>query len=144
MRKIITLLLIAFSISTIAQQNTDTIQKVKLFKQPYNGKNGAVAWLSIGAGAMLVGGACQYIATNPKMPASFGGNYIFNETSIIKPKNQKALNFTFGMGVGIASLSVFMAAYDFGYYIKHVKSSKHTTLNFKASPTSVGLCLNFK
>jgi hypothetical protein len=140
MKKIITLLLLAFSISSIAQQNTDTIHKVKLFKQPYNGKNGAAAWLCVGAGAMLVGGACQYIATNPKI----GNNYIFNETSIIKPQNQKALHFTFGMGVGIASFSVFMAAFDYGYYIRNVKNTKHTSLNFKASPTSVGLCLNFK
>ena len=140
MKKIITLLLLAFSISTIAQQNTDTIQKVELFKQPYNGKNGAGAWLSIGAGAMLVGGACQYIATNPKI----GNNYLFNDDLIFADRKQKALHFTFGMGVGIASFSVFMAAYDYGYYIKNVKNTKHTSLKFKASPTSVGLCLNFK
>jgi hypothetical protein len=140
MKKIITFLLIAFSISIFAQQNTDTIQKVKLFQQPYNGKNGAVAWLSVGAGAMIIGGACQYLSTNPNI----GENYLFSDKTITSAKTQNAFNFTFGMGVGIAAVSVVMATYDFGYYIKNVKTSKHTTLNLKASPTSVGLCLNFK
>lgn len=140
MKTIITILLIAISVSTFAQQNSDTIPKVKLFKQSYNGKNGAAAWLCVGTGAMIIGGACQYLSTNPNI----GKSYLFTDKTISDKQTQKALNFTFGFGVGVAALSTFMAAYDYGYYIKNVKSTKHTTLNFKASPASVGLCLNFK
>ena len=140
MKKIITLLLISLSISVFSQQNTDSVQRVKLFKQPYNGKNGAVAWLAIGTGAMIIGGTCQYLSTNPNIKNS----YLFYHDEISNPKLQKALNFTFGASVGIASLSVVLSAYDYGYYIKNVKNTKHTSLNFKASPSSIGLCLNFK
>lgn len=140
MKKIILLLLLSISIKTFSQQSNDSIPKVNLFKQPYNGKNGAAAWLCVGTGAIIIGGACQYLSTNPHI----GTSYLFTDKKISAKQTQKALNFTFGFGVGVAALSTFMAAYDYGYYIKNVKSTKHTTLNFKASPCSVGLCLNFK
>jgi hypothetical protein len=140
MKKIITILLLVVCVAGFSQQSTDSIQKVKFFKQPYNGKNGAKVWLCIGTGAMLIGGTCQYLSTNP----SIGKSYLFYDQVISDKKTQKALNFTFGFGVGVAALSTFMAVYDYSYYIKNVKSTKHTTLQFKASPSSVGLCLNFK
>lgn len=73
--------------STYSQQSQDSTHKVNLFKQPYNGKNGAKAWLCIGTGAMIIGGTCQYLSTNP----SINKNYLFYDQVISDKKTQQDL-----------------------------------------------------
>lgn len=140
MKKIVLILNLCICIYSNAQQATDTIHKVNLFKQPYNGANGGCAWLGIGATAMFIGGTCQYISTNPNMP--FTNKAFLNQELINTEKTQKTLNTVFGVGVGIAGLSVILAHYDFGYYFTH--HWKKSTVKLNTTPNGIGLCLNFK
>lgn len=144
MKKIILLLAFTYNVSCIAQQATDTIpHMVPFFKQKYDGKNGAIAWIGVGTIAMSLGGTCQFISVNPKMPFPklFGNQNFFNNVTIQNETTQKSLNTAFGVGVGIASISVLLATYDFGYYL--VNKKRNSTVKIKANPTSIGICLNF-
>lgn len=140
MKKILLLFILSQSLNISAQQATDSIHHVTLFKQPYNGANGAITWLGIASFAMIVGGTSQYIATNPDVP--FSSKKIFNTETIADAKTQNTLHTVFGIGIGVAAISMVMATNDMVYYFKN--KSKHTAFKIKVSPVSVGLCLNFK
>lgn len=157
MKKIITLILFLASINLFSQKQHFSLFHKK--KQPdsernvlgIDKKNKSQSYFSIAGGCILLGGVMQIITnlnnapTSPLVPAYTNSNspqYLNNYNEYLKnykewADTQKALQITSAALYTIGGLFIIVAS-------KKIIDTKTASLKLNASPTSIGLCLNFK
>lgn len=143
MKKIITTTWLLASITIFAGEPEFTMLK----KQSQNEnkilglsvKNKTGTFLSIAGELIILGGACQIIqVTQPEFEYDYSVNNSSNTHNYNLWKNQQK-------GLKIASASLYVIGGVFVVFAaKNIIDTKTASLKLKASPTSVGLCLNFK
>ena len=115
-------------------------------KHKYNGFNGAGLYVGIAGTSLMAAGVCRILAANDPAPTFNANTNIddYNKSFKKWEKNQKTYNSIFGAGMAVAGLSMIFAGADLYYGSRNLKVSETAYLQFKASPTQAGLCLNFK